>query len=590
MGRSPKRMVPQTTVSIRNSSSLEVNSYRGHEFVIRRQEWKVELSQQDYEPQNDEAIMVVGATNDIVVVDEALELSRYDAAWALRRAVRSSMASPKASLEDVVLETTRVLESWRAAWLAESNLRVAMGEDLVALGGTFPPPPVEPPGGWPSRESDLPARLVVDATSHCAGHGVPRDPGWYDGDEVARRSLDEAKVRELLAEWDDHAADTCAEQLSDEETARAYELAAKHDGHNWCTRWARVGECENNPNYMLVRCARSCALWQAYGRATIPIDDDLLEAARQREAFVECVGKALDAPAAAYRGALSAEQNAKADFSEELRNRTCAVTAPGQGSIGPHLPSGDADELFVDADGREISIVPLFRSSPALPAANISLLQRFATEQECQRVIDAARPRLTPATVNAEDNPAARSLSRRAHAANVEPDPNNPNDLVSKLWHRAFDAANALTGYGLDPHGQEPFSVIFYNGSRAAHDDGLPDEYRPHCDGSCDGSPHLHGGRVATLLLYCAVPDKGGATSFTNARTVATPNPTDAVFFSYLNKDTNEMDTGLTQHSGCPVLRGDKWVMTLWMRKGISAADSWTKYDPTGARHDGSKK
>lgn len=42
-------------------------------------------------------------------------------------------------------------------------------------------------------------------------------------------------------------------------------------------------------------------------------------------------------------------------------------------------------------------------------------------------------------------------------------------------------------------------------------------EYRPHCDGSCDGSPHLHAGRVATMLMYCRVADSGGGTSFTKA-------------------------------------------------------------------------
>mmetsp|Transcript_20509 Transcript_20509/g.72995 ORF Transcript_20509/g.72995 Transcript_20509/m.72995 type:complete len:174 (+) Transcript_20509:1-522(+) len=166
------------------------------------------------------------------------------------------------------------------------------------------------------------------------------------------------------------------------------------------------------------------------------------------------------------------------------------------------------------------------------------------------------------------------------------PDQKKKKAPAAKLWRRAFSVANALTGYDLDVEGQEPFSVIHYNGTRQRLAGGLPDEYRPHCDGSCDGSPHMHGGRVATLLLYCGVPTSGGATTFTNARTVVRPSANDAVLFSYYDVATREMDTGFTQHSGCPVLDGDKWVVTLWMRKGVHAGDSWAQYDPTGCRHE----
>ena len=54
---------------------------------------------------------------------------------------------------------------------------------------------------------------------------------------------------------------------------------------------------------------------------------------------------------------------------------------------------------------------------------------------------------------------------------------------------------------------------------------------------------------------------------------------------SYLDDDTGTMDTGQTVHSGCPVIEGEKWVVTLWMRKGVHEDDAWSQYDPTGARH-----
>lgn len=62
------------------------------------------------------------------------------------------------------------------------------------------------------------------------------------------------------------------------------------------------------------------------------------------------------------------------------------------------------------------------------------------------------------------------------------------------------------------------------------------------------------------------------------------PRALDAVLFTYYDKETGSMDVGHSLHSGCPVLAGEKWVMTLWMRRGVSATDRWTSYDPTGAR------
>ena len=42
------------------------------------------------------------------------------------------------------------------------------------------------------------------------------------------------------------------------------------------------------------------------------------------------------------------------------------------------------------------------------------------------------------------------------------------------------------------------------------------------------------------------------------------------------------MDDGYTQHSGCPVLEGEKWITTAWMRKGVTRSKNWSIYDPSG--------
>jgi hypothetical protein len=42
------------------------------------------------------------------------------------------------------------------------------------------------------------------------------------------------------------------------------------------------------------------------------------------------------------------------------------------------------------------------------------------------------------------------------------------------------------------------------------------------------------------------------------------------------------MEDGFTEHSGCPVLEGEKWITTSWMREGVTAENPWTSYDPSG--------
>lgn len=44
------------------------------------------------------------------------------------------------------------------------------------------------------------------------------------------------------------------------------------------------------------------------------------------------------------------------------------------------------------------------------------------------------------------------------------------------------------------------------------------------------------------------------------------------------------MDEGYTEHSGCPVLEGEKWITTFWMREGVSEAEPWSLFDPSGIR------
>eukprot|EP00597_Dinobryon_sp_UTEXLB2267_P001210 CAMPEP_0170073820 /NCGR_PEP_ID=MMETSP0019_2-20121128/11196_1 /TAXON_ID=98059 /ORGANISM="Dinobryon sp., Strain UTEXLB2267" /LENGTH=398 /DNA_ID=CAMNT_0010283649 /DNA_START=109 /DNA_END=1305 /DNA_ORIENTATION=- len=210
-----------------------------------------------------------------------------------------------------------------------------------------------------------------------------------------------------------------------------------------------------------------------------------------------------------------------------------------------------------------------------MTTAKIWKVDNFISEEECGVLMEHGRSRLTRATVAAEDGSSVVSEHRKANQASYNLHKHNPEtDPLWNLFQRVLGVTNYHAGFDLKPPGQEDFTIIQYN---------VEDQYTPHCDGTCDNSMHIPTGRVATAVLYCKVADKGGSTTFTKADVFVKPTVGTATFFSYMGPD-GRMDDGYTEHSGCPVLEGEKWITTVWMRDGVDDAHPWTSYDPNGVK------
>ena len=95
-------------------------------------------------------------------------------------------------------------------------------------------------------------------------------------------------------------------------------------------------------------------------------------------------------------------------------------------------------------------------------------------------------------------------------------------------------------------------------------------EYKPHYDyfdPAEPGTPTIlkrGGQRVGSLVCYLNTPEAGGATVFPDVGLEVAPVQGNAVFFSY---DRPHPSTR-TLHGGAPVIAGEKWVATKWMREG----------------------
>jgi len=206
------------------------------------------------------------------------------------------------------------------------------------------------------------------------------------------------------------------------------------------------------------------------------------------------------------------------------------------------------------------------------PAAKIGVLHDFITPEQCQLLRERGEGDLRLATVATSDGDSEISSARKALANMVNPNLNDLEDPLTKLYHQGYAFVNSVKGYNLPLHGQEGFSLVKY-------EPGM--EYTPHCDGNCAGQPHKPGGRVATIVFYCQEAEVGGATTFTNANVHVRGKAGQASFFSYMDENAI-MDTKLTHHSGCPILKGEKWIATLWMRQGLTDHCTWHQYDPEG--------
>ncbi len=173
---------------------------------------------------------------------------------------------------------------------------------------------------------------------------------------------------------------------------------------------------------------------------------------------------------------------------------------------------------------------------------------------ECARLIELARPRLTPSTVV---NPASGKDEVMANRTSF--------GMFFRLGESPFIAeldARISALMNLPVENGEGFQVLRYP-------EGA--ETTPHFDflqltnEANRASIARSGQRVSTLIAYLNDVEAGGETTFPKIGLSVTPQIGNAVYFEYCNRK-NQVDH-LSLHAGNPVTRGEKWVLTKWMRQ-----------------------
>lgn len=91
-------------------------------------------------------------------------------------------------------------------------------------------------------------------------------------------------------------------------------------------------------------------------------------------------------------------------------------------------------------------------------------------------------------------------------------------------------------------------------------------EYQPHFDFFAETSrAGAANNRISTIVMYLNDVEEGGVTTFPKLNLSIFPSKGMAVYFEYFYSDQELND--LTLHAGTPVIKGEKWVATMWMRR-----------------------
>ena len=210
-------------------------------------------------------------------------------------------------------------------------------------------------------------------------------------------------------------------------------------------------------------------------------------------------------------------------------------------------PALDESPLLVDVGDREV-VVLMEVASP-----RVVLFGNLLSPEECEALIAAAEPRMARSkTVETRTGGEEVNASRTSDGMFFQ---RGEIDIVQKLEARIAKLVNWPLENG------EGLQILRY---------GPGAEYKPHYDYFDPAEPGTAtilkrgGQRVGTLVIYLNNPTKGGGTVFPDIHLEVGPRQCNAVFFSYERPHPSTK----TLHGGSPVVEGEKWIATKWLRQG----------------------
>ena len=207
-----------------------------------------------------------------------------------------------------------------------------------------------------------------------------------------------------------------------------------------------------------------------------------------------------------------------------------------------------ADGNLIRLPDRDVRVV-LRIERPA-----IAFLDNVLDAQECDELVRLSAHKLVRSTIVDRERGNAEVITGRTSEGTYFP--LNADAFIARLDRRIAALMNRPIENG------EGLQILHY------HTGG---EYTPHYDyfppDDAGSAPHLAQGgqRVASLIIYLNDVEDGGATVFPKLGLTVGPKKGAAVYFEYC--DSQAKVDPMTLHGGLPVLKGEKWIATKWMRQ-----------------------
>lgn len=207
------------------------------------------------------------------------------------------------------------------------------------------------------------------------------------------------------------------------------------------------------------------------------------------------------------------------------------VTENKEQTIFDHV----GNKIMID---REISIVTRFEEPL------IVVLDNVLSDDECDELIRMSKYKLNRSKIGATREVNDQRTSSGMFFEDSE------NDLIATIEKRISTIMNIPIEHG------EGLQILQYEPGQ---------EYKAHFDFFSSTSKLASNNRISTLVMYLNDVEQGGETYFPKLNLSVIPKKGMAVYFEYFYTDQNLNE--LTLHGGAPVIAGEKWVATQWMRK-----------------------
>jgi prolyl 4-hydroxylase len=189
----------------------------------------------------------------------------------------------------------------------------------------------------------------------------------------------------------------------------------------------------------------------------------------------------------------------------------------------------------------------------------IATIKNFLNPGECKDIISSS-----------ESFTRSKTVDHRTHSASIVAERTSSSSYIDEKWNLKIQE-RIITAVG-HRHINKKLSVgNFEKIQMQLYEQGQ--EYQRHYDFFVHDDDHveesktsesiLENNRIATAIIYLSDDFTGGDTWFPKLDIFIRPQLGKLLYFEY---DYTREINDLTEHAGCPVIQGEKYIATSWIR------------------------